>query len=460
MPLKTKRELATEATTLAQSFAYVRHNHVTYKPVDFETGDDSVTPAPERTIWLPMSRLDIQLKAKEQFDTLFYNDAECTAFIYMVGQHAIQHVGAVSSLLVRTQAGLRVLKDDGKLHDPSGEFVPNTLEPMLNEDPVVKAEVMQVISNWLDSDEEALALLRHFATALAPSWSAVRYVLLMGDGRNGKTVLMEMLQSLFGKANCSHVTRQDISEKSSVVTDLNGKLLNLVFDGQAVYLKDSGLEKTLIAGEEGGVRRLYSSELTPVQTNALFVEGLNKEPKTSDKSTALQARMIRFWFPNTYTDDAAFKQRMLSSEYVGALLSLLMDNYVLEQDKAVMLAPTVAAQELQLDHMYRNSLALQFIKAMLESDEIADFVGMEFALLVARFQSWRIKMNDLDMWSESMVLEIFRPVVHTDRRSQRVEGMVRKVRYISALKPETALFIEMHKGEEEDATTVVDEGHV
>lgn len=460
MPLKTKRELATEATTLAQSFAYVRHNHVTYKPVDFETGDDSVTPDPERTIWVPMTRMDIQLKANEQFDTLFYNDAECSAFTYMVAQNARQHNGVSNSLLIRTNEGLRVLKDDGKLHLPTGEFIPNTLAPLLNEDPLVKQEVMNVIANWLDSEEEALSLLRHFATALAPSWSAVRYVLLMGDGRNGKTVLMEMIQTLFGRANCSNVTRQDISERSAVVTDLNGKLLNLVFDGQAVYLKDSGLEKTLIAGETAGVRKLYSSELTPVQTNALFVEGLNKEPKTSDKSTALQARMIRFWFPNTYVDDAAFKARMLSNEYVGALLSLLMDHYVLEQDKAIMLAPTIAAQTLQLEHMYRNSLALQFIKTLIEKDEIDDLIGMEFSELITKFQSWRIRENDLDVWSEPLVLEIFRPVLHTERKSQRKDGNVRKVRFVSALKSETSLFIKMQKGEDVDAAMVVDEGSV
>ena len=67
---KTKLALAKEAFMLAQGSALVRYRNVTYIPADYETLDTTVPPAPDRTIWLPMDRVQIQRRANEQFDTL------------------------------------------------------------------------------------------------------------------------------------------------------------------------------------------------------------------------------------------------------------------------------------------------------------------------------------------------------------------------------------------------------
>jgi phage/plasmid-associated DNA primase len=456
--VKTKAELSRQAVALAQSFSCVMHGGLLYIPADFETGDTTITPPVERKVWLPFTREEVQKKAQEQFDTLFHNDAELTNFEFMVKQCAISSDTGSSSLMIKTNEGLKELKEDGKLYDPSGEFVANALPVTLNESVEDKAELMSIISEWLNSEEEALALLKHLATALAPSWSAVRYVILLGDGRNGKSVLLSMLERVLGRHNCSNVTRQDIAAASPVVTELRNKLANIVFDGQAVYLKDSGMEKTLVAGEQVGIRRLYSSELTPVKTNALFIEGLNKEPKSVDKSTALQARLMRFWFPNTYPDDLLFMERMTSDRYVGALLALMIDNYVLQSNKSVLLAPTAQSRELQLDHLYANSLAIQFIEyielnAALMSEIL---VGMDTSELTQRFNAWQLSNGELKAWLEPDVVNLFRPVVNIDRRSKRINGMPRKVRAITGFKEEAKLFIDRMRGDA-NADTLVEE---
>ena len=446
---------------LAVSFSCVRYNGVTYIPADYETRDDSVTPPGDRKIWIPLTRKALQQKAAIQFDTLFNSDSELANFDFMVAQCAIQYMTQADSLLIKTKDGLRELKEDGQLHEPTGRFVPNALPILLNEDPDDKTEVMCVLTEWLNSEEEAVALLRHMATALAPGWSAVKYVLLLGDGRNGKSVLLSMLESVLGIENRSTVSRQEISEKSPVVTELLGKLVNVVYDGVAVYLKDSGHEKSLIAGEPVGIRRLYSSELTVVQTNALFMEGLNKEPKSSDKSSALQARITRFWFPNVYPDDLLFREQMLSEKILGAFLSLLIDNYVKKADKAVMLAPTRTSINLQLEHMLANSMGMQFIAHLEMTDPLGanSLIDLTAAEMTSKFQSWRIKEGDISVWSETAVIELFRPVLVTERKSKRIAGTVKKIRVVTEFKKETLLFMESLNEEEENAstTTVVED---
>lgn len=449
--LKTPKELSKEAFMLGQGFHLVRYRDVTYIPADYETRETSVTPDIDRTIWLPLTREKIRRLAADQFDTLFQTDSQLSSFDFMVAQSANPVDKAVGSLLVRTTEGLRELDETGQLGGVSREFRPNAVVPMLNTDQAEKDRVYGVICGWLNSEEEAESLLAHLATSLAPGWSAVKYVLLLGEGRNGKSVLLKMLHSLFGTDNVSNVTRQSMAEASPVVLDLNGKLLNIVYDGQAQYLKDSGAEKSLIAGEPYPIRELYRSTATRVQTTALFIEGLNREPKTHDKSTALQKRLVRFQFPNVYALDHSFERSMLTEESLGAFLSLLIDRYVVEDQAAERLAPTQRAMELQLEQMYSNSLGLQFLKFLEETDVSGAvvLVGLPLGDLVARFRSWRVRENDLGTWAEPDVMALFAPLLNTERKTQRTSAGPRKVRLVTSFKDEAAAFIETLRGDDD-----------
>jgi hypothetical protein len=451
LELKTKKELATEAFKLAHGSSLVRYRSVTYIPADYETRATDIPPDVDRTIWIPLNRHKVRLLASSQFDTLFSSDGELASFDFMVAQNALQMEEAAEYLLVRTPDGLRQLTPDGELQPPSGEFVPNALVPMLNTEEKDKTFVFSVIENWLDSAEDAESLLYHLATCLSPGYSAVKYVLLIGEGRNGKSLLLKMLQSLFGFDNVSTVTRQQIAEQSPVVCELNGKLLNLVFDGRAEYLKDSGTEKSLIAGEPVPIRRLYESTPTQVQSNALFVEGLNKEPKSNDKSSALQKRLVRFQFPNVYALDHKFEKRMLREKYLGAFLALLIDRYVKEDEVAEKLAPTQRAIELQLEHMYVNSMGLQFLKHLEEHDALGviGLLGSSMTELAEKFRSWRLKENDLGVWAEPDIVALFMPLLNTERKTVRTAEGPRKIRVATSLKSEADAYIKSLKGDDD-----------
>lgn len=451
LELKTPKERAQYAQNMASSFELVHFRDATYVPADFETGDSSYVPPKDRTMWMPLSRQDIQKLAAAQYNMMFGSDSELRGFDFMVAQ-SCRHVDEPPNcLLVRTPDGLRLLNQDGELVEPTGDFVPNTLIPLLNSDEADKAEVMGVMEEWVGGEEEADSLLTHLATSLAPGYSAVKYVLLLGEGRNGKSTLLKMVQALFGPYNTSHVTRQNIAEQSPAVLDLNGKLVNIVFDGQAEYLKDSGAEKTLIAGEAFGIRKLYESTTTLVQTNALFIEGLQQEPKSKDKSTALQKRLVRFFFPNVYAQNHRFERHMLSERMLGAFMSLLIDRYVKEDEVAERLKPTSRAVELQLEHMYTNSLALQFLKHIEDTDPLGldVFVNQPIKLAIQHFQSWRLKENDTSGWTEPDVQAQLLPLLTTERKSVRDGGKVVKTRVVTGLKPEAQAFIDMQKGDED-----------
>ena len=453
LELKSKQKLSTEAHAMAVSLGLVRYRSQLYAPMDYETHEVGLAPV-DRQVWQPLTRDDIRDLAAAQFSTLFGTEAELSGFHFMVTQNATPYNHEVSGLFVRTTAGLRVLNSRGALVAPDGRFLPNYLKPALNENKADKKAVFNIIAEWVGGEADAHSLLNHLATCLAPNWSAVKYVILLGEGRNGKGVLLKMLSGLFGVENISHVTRQHMAEQNPVVTELNGKLLNVIFDGQADYLKDSGTEKTLVAGEPVPIRKLYESSSTIVQTNALFIEGLNLEPKSKDKSSALQKRLVRFGFPNVYPLDPKFAKKMVSERRLGAFLSLLIDHFVTEDNVVQALALTAKSVDLQLEHTFTNSIALQFFQYVTLNDPLGQdsLLGVPVTDLANRFRAWRVKENDLGLWAEPDIKALFKPLLNMERKSVRVNGSVTKAWVTTSFRDEAIGYLNTLKGDEADET--------
>lgn len=463
---RTKKELTQLANDMAAGYAIVKYNHQLYLPVDYRTLDIDPSLAPEHRVWIPLPMQQLLDLAGTSSKVMFYSEGEKSSFYGMVEQAARYEYARSGTVLLVKDGELAELRADGKIHEPTHEFCPHFIATPVNDDLEAKAEVFDTITEWLDgSEEDAESLLSHIATALAPHWSAVKYVLLIGEGRNGKSVLMKMVMRLLGEHNVSHITRQDMSASKSTCLDLQGRLANIVFDGPASYLKDSGPEKSLIAGEHTPIRRLYSSLITPVQTNGLFIEGLNREPKTGDKSLALQKRLVRFQFTRTYELDYAFEHKMLSEPVLGAFLALLLDHYVLQSEVHTRLKPTQAAVTLQLEQMHANSMPFQFISWFDENDALGveGLIGGLIPDVAQKFKRWRLaEMGDITVWNDKDVEQMLTPLFLTERKSKRVNGKVRKVRVITGFQLQLSSFIQYIRGEEEadeasdSGATVVD----
>lgn len=449
--LKNKTQLADAAKTLAQSFELVQRGSTTFIPVDWKTYSPDPPPSLSERIWIPMSRDEKQQLANKKSQILFSSDTELRSFDFMLRQLAVQNAEKISTILVKTSGGLRSLRPDGTLVAHDGTFTPNYVQPMLNDDVADKAEVFNVIVDWLGGNvDEAHSLLHHLATTLAPSYSAVKYVLLLGEGRNGKSVLLTMLSELFGPENVSNVTRQMMADRNPACAELNDKLLNVVFDGEMSYIKDSSMEKTLIAGEPGVVRLLYESGTTKVQTTALFIEALNQEPKARDKSSALQKRLVRFQFPNVYPIDKAFARRMTSEQMLGAFLSLLIDHYVPEEEIAAKLAPTQGSIELQMEQVWLGSPVLQFLEHVGTSNPSAleDIKNGGYLVdtFLASFKPWA-ETQSLPERSDADLLTMIKGSFELGWKTIRVNKKPTSRRTLKRIRPETLAALAQFEGD-------------
>jgi phage/plasmid-associated DNA primase len=228
--------------------------------------------------------------------------------------------------------------------------------------------------------------------------------------------------------------------------------LNVIFDGEMTYIKDSSMEKSLIAGEPRHIRLLWESGTTRVQTNALFIEALNEEPKARDKTSALQKRLVRYRFPNTYKMDLEFSAKMTSDRYLGAFLSLLIDHYVKPSELATKLKPTASALELQFEQTFLTAPVLQYLAHVMDSDpkfpEKLAQGQVSVEAFVNSYQPWADSQH-LDKRSDAEVKALLKQSFDLKWKTRRVgpEKKPTNTHMIVGVKQDTQMAIDQMRGE-------------
>jgi len=439
----------------------VTYKGVVYEARDFETGE--ALPSPERAIWIAQTSDDL-MDLAQAADVLFATPADFGSFKYMIRQSADRKRSAMPYVMIRHEDGLAYLTDMGIIKVEQPAFTPNFINHRIidadSEEHKYVDDLFRLISDWVGGDDQAHSLLFHLSTVLQPGWSARKYLLLLGGGSNGKSTLLLMLQLLLGKSNVSRILRQDVARRSSIISALNNKLANIVFDGPAAYIAESGPEKTLTAGEPLDIEMKFENEPFTVETNALFIEGLQKEPKARDKSQALQNRIVRFYFPNEYAKDLMFEATMKSEMNLNALLTLLWEHWVAEDELAIKLRISEASKDLQIQSEMNRSAVLAFIEDLSRKqenflDEIQS--GTYLAeVFVDALQPWLQTQGYEDRTSSGVWEQVADHFV-VERVIKRIGGRPRSVRVLASPRADTRRALEAMRGVSEDDEAVVRE---
>jgi hypothetical protein len=437
--LRSKVELAQLAEAFATVYQIVEYKHVLYMPVHFLTREPQPTQ-PDETVWIPLDDRQMRGIANIISDILFATPAEESSYRLMVSQFAM-HPSKADGILVRIKEDrVMLLTEDGTLVPATGDFVTNYLDLPYDPGTPLADELFGIIAGWLNSEEQAHSLLYHLATMLQPRWSARKYLLLIGEGYNGKGTLVAMIHKLIGEHNISKISRQDMSAKSTTLADLNGKLMNIIYDGPKEFLKDSSTEKTLVAGEPISLRVLYETMPRTIQTFALFVEALNEEPLVSDKSPALQKRLARFSFPNVYPDDRAFGKKMKSDEMVAALLHLMLAHWVNEDDVKDKLQLTAISLDLQLQAVWSVSPIFRYLEWCATRDaKVLEDVGSGKMIVNTFLNSYRawLETNGYRSMEDDYLLRQLNNSFKIGRKTVRVGGKPTTQRVILSVLPDT-----------------------
>ncbi|APZ96576.1 hypothetical protein Fuma_06246 [Fuerstiella marisgermanici] len=196
--------------------------------------------------------------------------------------------------------GFRIAVDDGSLLDPargtieapSHDWFSRTILPIAY-DKNAKCELWEkVLLQNLEGDMDRYKLLQEFAGYCL--WSELtfqKFLILLGEGANGKSVFLAGLSALLGLDNISNCNLESLtSNRFATVTTL-GCLANLSAEISNVDRASEGVLKQLSSGDIMPFEQKHKP-IVYAKPTAKLIFSCNDMPRFTDKSFGLYRRMI------------------------------------------------------------------------------------------------------------------------------------------------------------------------
>ena len=150
--------------------------------------------------------------------------------------------------------------------------------------------VKQIFEEKEEKEEKTKALQEFLGACLFPDCFRHKFLLLYGQGRNGKGVLCAAIKAICGKYTTLSLNDMNISKNKFKAAQLDGSIVNVSSDDDALKANVDIL-KILSAGEEIVVERKNEHSYKMTNTCKLII-ATNKEPNFSDKSNAIWSRVL------------------------------------------------------------------------------------------------------------------------------------------------------------------------
>ncbi len=247
-------------------------------------------------------KLDLNCEVKQPLLTTLAHDAT-SATVRSLTEFTKTYVGQTAEFFAEN-AGRYVCLDNGTLDLETLEVVPHSPEHRLQNrlniawDPVAECpRFLGFLDQIFEPDEdraEKIRFLRQWMGYLiTPDTSQQRMVWLVGEGSNGKSVLLDAVRGLIGEQNISAVALSDLSNKFSRAHTA-GKTLNICSDLPARAIAD-GYIKSMVAGEAIEARG-FDQDARTFKTTVRFMASMNTLPQTRDLTDGYFRRIVVLTF--------------------------------------------------------------------------------------------------------------------------------------------------------------------
>lgn len=214
-----------------------------------------------------------------------------------------------------------------------------------------------------DAADKAQALLEMMGYTLMAHCRHEKFIILVGSGANGKSVLLSVLEALAGSDNVAGVQPSQF-DRSFQRAHLHGKLANIVTEIKQGEMIDDASLKGIVSGEPTTVEHKFKAPFT-MRPFATCWFGTNHMPHTRDFSDALFRRALVVEFNNTFKPengncDPHLKDRLLAE--LPGILCLALEAYADALEKGFTLPESCKNAREQW---------------RLEADQVAQFVESE-----------------------------------------------------------------------------------
>jgi len=209
-------------------------------------------------------------------------------------------------------------------HTPS--FL-STMQIPVEYNPKAKSELWEKVVNEDLYSEDVPLLQEAFGYVLFPDNRAQKMFVFLGEGSNGKSLILHVLEALVGKEHVSNLSPQAILTNEFALSELRDKLVNIYADLPSLVLQSTGKLKALVSGDSLTADEKYKKPFQ-LRNRAKFFFSANQLPKVTDNTRAFYRRLVIINFPKTFDENTADPHLFEKLTYPEELSGIL--NWALE----------------------------------------------------------------------------------------------------------------------------------
>lgn len=176
----------------------------------------------------------------------------------------------------------------------------------------------KAFNEWVGEDNKKI-LYEIIGYTLWPEYSIHRAFMLLGDGSNGKSTYLKLIEHFLGRKNVAHVSLQDLAENRFSAYQLVGKLANIFPDIPSRPLRYTGIFKAL-TGQDTIYIDVKHRHGFNYENYAKLIFSANELPRVNDMTYAFWRRWIIVEFPNKFPHTPGFLKQLLTPDEMKGLL--------------------------------------------------------------------------------------------------------------------------------------------
>lgn len=249
--------------------------------------------------------------------------AEVLDYIRITAEERIRNKDYISC-----SNGLYNIKDH-KLYKHNPKIVTTNLNPVRVDKTSYSKAMDEALNSWCNNDQELRLLLEEMIGYCFLSDNRFhKTFILYGDGSNGKSTFLKVLQALIGMKNYYNIPLQQL-DKDFMVAQLYNKQVNFGDDIPNISVKDTSNLKKLISGETMIGRNLYSHPFQ-FEPYCKLIFASNHMVRFNDQSHGLYRRICFIPFDNSFSKEseeyeAVFEEKLTSKEALSYLFEVAME---------------------------------------------------------------------------------------------------------------------------------------
>ncbi len=195
---------------------------------------------------------------------------------------------------------------------------------------------------------------------LTSSMRIEKAFVLRGDGQNGKSTFLRIVETLFGPENLSFVPLQSFGEDKFATADLYGKIANIHADLPNLAVGDSSVFKELVSGDSVRAQEKYLPSFK-FRNRAKLIFAANEIPVSRDNSYGFHRRLVIIPFPRIF-DNPELRSKLFSDgEISGFFNRALRGLRRLIKQEGLTQSDTVAA--LTAEYQARSDTVYRFVQS-------------------------------------------------------------------------------------------------